>query len=683
MSQAPPSTTNRIQEFYAPRPAQRSRTPQQQPMPRVQPQHTQRQIQLADITKPTRPEPKKQSIGAPTGTEFESFWSWIGHFMGDVRVKASTQGPVNDASVHRTVPARSRPVPVKTNLNASTSRISIATSAALEAREAEETAKEDLRNFKVERYSLWGELSYIHKSRKVKRAKKKAEAAMRNQREAAQRTHEQRAKQQSALGPDAATEEQSSPEQRPTPSPPSPFPLRPAQTIDAIPPGERLPINRKPSPAFSKNEGSVAKHAVKITQPPNLHKSVHLIKTATNNYRVQGEADSILDYKRRSSNVTTWGDFMRNQTSPPERLSKLPPHIPTPLAPKNQAQDQPTYRTRNASAWTFTIPGEDDDLIHTTTHPLFPSLPLPLPLHLPPNTANPSNPPQNLPDPHLCALCGTLNSPKTHYNAQGIWLCTACRSPVSAKEVPPPPATPGERVRRYGTRSGGRGRGRAATRRGGDGEDGDEGVEGVDDRGGHCEYCASSSSSSTNLPVKMSELYTSICERCSNKLTCPLPVSEPEDMRRSMKPEPLRSYHQRSASTETPVSPLSSDPFSRFDSETEFARDMGRRNEGYFRPSLLRKDEGYIRKESSASSFNYDYDLSNPPPPAMKDAPLLSSKAFKPPTLPKNHHPPNISRLSFYPTTPQTSSPIPPPIPPVLHKFASLNETGLVKHISH
>ncbi|KAL2040165.1 hypothetical protein N7G274_007068 [Stereocaulon virgatum] len=614
MSQALPSTTDRIQEFYAPRPAQRSRTPQQQPMPHVQPQHTQRHIQLADITKRTRPEPKKQTVGAPTGSEFESFWSWIGHFMGDVRVKASTQHPVNDARVNRIVPARSHPAPAKTDPNASKSTMSIATSAVTKAREAEETAKEDLRRYKVERYSLWGELSYIHKSRKVKRAKKKTEAAMRDQREAAQRAREKGTEQQVAPRPDAASEELSRPEQRPTSSSPSPSSPRPPQTIDVIPPDERLPVTRKPTPAFSKNEGSVAKHAVEIIQPPDIHKSVHLTKTATNNYRVQGVTDSILDYKRRSSNVTTWGDFMRSQSSPPQRLSKLPPHIPTPLAPHNQAQDQPTHRTRNASAWTFTIPGQDDDPIHTTTHPISPTF------HPPPTTI-----PSILPDPHVCALCGTLNSPKTHYNALGIWLCSACRSPVSAKEVPPPPATPGRRVRRYGTRSGvrGQGRGRRTSARRGDGDDGEG-----DGNGGH--------------------------------------FSEPEDMRRSMKPAPLRSFHQRSASANAPVSPLFSDPFARFDSETEFARDMGRRNEGDFRPPPLRKDEGYIRKGSYASSFNYDYDLSTPPTPANKDAPLLSSKAFKPPTVPKTHHTPQHLPPILLPLTPPdlTSHPTPknPPL---------------------
>ena len=159
-------------------------------------------------------------------------------------------------------------------------------------------------------------------------------------------------------------------------------------------------------------------------------------------------------------------------------------------------------------------------------------------------------------------------------------------------------------------------------------------------------------------------------------------------MRQSMKPEPLRSYHQRSASTDTPVSPLTSDPFARFDSDNTFARrqspefqeifarrsrDMDRTNEDDFRPPPPKKDDGYVRKDPSTSEFDYDYDYDNdvppPAPPSIKDAPLLSSKAFKPPPPPSTHYSRNSTRLSFYPSTPHIppqslSPPVPPPKTP-------------------
>ena len=39
---------------------------------------------------------------------------------------------------------------------------------------------------------------------------------------------------------------------------------------------------------------------------------------------------------------------------------------------------------------------------------------------------------------HLhCNMCGALNSPNTHFGVAGVWLCTACRSPTFAQERPP------------------------------------------------------------------------------------------------------------------------------------------------------------------------------------------------------------------------------------------------------
>ena len=657
MSHAPTATTDRIQEFYGPRPAQTSRIPQQQPRPQVQQQHTKRHIQSSDIAKPTRPEIKKTPVKAPAGSEFESFW-WVTGFMDNVKAKASTQATVNDINVQRIVPAKSRTAPVSSNPNASTSRVSVATSVTLRAREAEQTAREDQLEYEAEHYSLWGEIVYIYKSVKGKRAKKKSEAARRKEHEARQRAREERAKQQVTCGPDAAAEEQSRPGRRPTTSPPSPLPLRPSQIIDAIAPDERLPI-RKPRPAFSKNEGAVAKHAVKITQLPEIHKSVHLTKTPANNYRVQGEAESLFDYKRKSSNVTVWEDFMRKPSEPSERLAKLPPHVPTPLAPREQAQDQSDYRKRNGSAWTFTVPGEDDVLVHNT-QPIFPNLNLP-------ETITESPESQAIVDPHVCGLCGTLNSPKTHYNAQGIWLCTACRSPTSAKEVPPPPATPRKTPKRYRTRSGPRGKGKSTRR--------DENEEKFLFTNRHCECY-----DSFLPPIKIFEINMYICQWCSKELIDP--ASEPKDMRQSMKPEPLRSYHQRSASTDTPVSDLTSDVFARFDSDNTFtrhqspefqeilarrSRDMDRTNEDDFRPPPPKKDDGYVRKDSSTSKFDHDYDNDVPPPapPPIKDAPLLSSKAFKPPPPLSTHYAHNSTRLSFYPDTPHVSPQSPsPPVPP-------------------
>ena len=430
MSRATAASTNKIQEFYTPRPVLYSPTRSRQPMPHVGQQYTRRHIQLSDIQKPKELRPGKKATRPSGRSQHHSFWSWLSGFLDEMtKASVSVSDHVPHAQGHTPWRSdRSQAVPDSRPIN---SKHSTASSMDLRIREAQQAAREDKLEYEAQHYNLRGEILYIYKSLKVKRAKRKAEVARQKHREARQRRHEEKVKTQVALIPEIGLhEEQIAPARHPTPSPQLPLPPRLSRQIKEIVPEKQLEVTRKPVQAFSKTEGEVRKHAVKITHLPPIHNSVHIQQTTANTRDFRKALD--IDHKRKSSNITTFGDFIRKPSEPADRLARLPPHIPTPMAPQ---QRQPTmvesFRRRNDTQWAFTVPGIDE----VSRTPILPNVDLP-------EKINEKREPEATIDPQECILCGALNSPRTHYNKQGLWLCTACRSPMLAKEIPPTPAIP-------------------------------------------------------------------------------------------------------------------------------------------------------------------------------------------------------------------------------------------------
>ena len=445
MSQAPPPSTNGIQEYYTPRPTLYSSATSRRSMPRAEQQYTHRHIQLSDIQKPKEPRSGKKAVRPSGRSEHGSFWSWLSGFLDEVKTKTSTQVSTDVPGAQRNTSRRSHLCQTISDPDLPSFRHSVASSKDFRIREARQAAREDQLEYEAQRYSLWGELLYIYKSLREKMAKKRAEVARQKYREARQKTREEKAKIQVASVPDIGlAEEQMAPARNPTPSPNLPLPPRLSQQIKEIAPETHLEITRKPVQTFSKTEGEVRKHAVKITHLPPVHNSVHLQQTPTKSRDFHKALE--IDHKRKSSNITTFGDFMRKPSEPSERLARLPPHIPTPLAPRgNQRTIAESFHQRNGTQWTFTVPGMDEIAPNST--PILPNADFP-------EKINEEREPQITVDPQECILCGTLNTPKTHYNQQGLWLCTACRSPRFPKEVPPAPAIPRKATSgRYQSRS--------------------------------------------------------------------------------------------------------------------------------------------------------------------------------------------------------------------------------------
>ena len=457
MSRAPVPSTNGIQEFYTPRPTLYSSATSRRSMPRVEQQYTQRHIQLSDIQKPKELRSGKKAARPSGGSQHHSFWSWLSGFLDEVKTKASTRVSGHVSRAQGNTPGRSHLSQAISDSDPINSRHSTASSIDLRIREAQQAAREDQMEYEAQHHSLWGEILYIYKSLKVKRAKKKAEVARQKHREAKQKSREEKAKIQVALVPESGLpEEQMAPARHPTPSPQLPLPPRLSQQIKEIAPETHLEVTRKPVQAFSKTEGEVRKHAVKITHLPPVHNSVHLQQTAANTRDFRKALE--IDHKRKSSNITTFGDFMRKPSEPSERLARLPPHIPTPAAPREKQRTMAeSFHQRNETQWTFTVPGIDE-VAHNSPC-VVPNVDIP-------GKTDEARESQLTVDPQECILCGTLNSPKTHYNQQGLWLCTACRSPKYAKEVPPTPAIPRKATwGRYQSRSGSSSRKKPVTTR--------------------------------------------------------------------------------------------------------------------------------------------------------------------------------------------------------------------------
>ena len=141
-------------------------------------------------------------------------------------------------------------------------------------------------------------------------------------------------------------------------------------------------------------------------------------------------------------------------------------------------------------------------------------------------------------------------------------------------------------------------------------------------------------------------------------------------MRASMKPAPLlslRNRRPRSSSVDSPVSPLTVDPFANFDADTSSPP---------ARQTPLSPDFQVIIAQQSTHRHNVDgetpptpplkddyaYWPSKAPSPAIIEAPLLSSKSFKPPKPQSTWSESTTrdsNRLSYYQDTPTTPKALP------------------------
>ena len=432
MSQPSPLTIDRIRGSYTPRSALHSSTSAspRPSRPRVQQQHSQRTIRLSDIQKRKAPRKQQKEAKHSSRTELGSFWVWLKTILDDVTVKAASQSSHNDLGLKAPIVQGSSSAQTFHSSEARRPGKSATPLKQMRTREAQQAARQDQLDHEAHHHSLWAEIIYIYKSLRENTAKKKAE----REGHARQRARQEKPNIQLLRGLDAVLEEeQAMPERRPTPFPLGSPSSRLSPRIKDIAPELVSVVASHPDLAFSKTKGEVTKHDVKITHLPSAHHSVEIMRDTADNSKFREEIE--VDYKKKSSHITTFGDFMRKPSEPSERLARLPPYIPNPVAPReNPPTVAKSRHQRNGTEWTFTIPGIDDQLARIST-PIIPNLQSQKAIEEE-RESQASN------DPQECILCGTLNSPKTHYNQQGLWLCTACRSPTSAKELPPPPAVP-------------------------------------------------------------------------------------------------------------------------------------------------------------------------------------------------------------------------------------------------
>ena len=166
-------------------------------------------------------------------------------------------------------------------------------------------------------------------------------------------------------------------------------------------------------------------------------------------------------------------------------------------------------------------------------------------------------------------------------------------------------------------------------------------------------------------------------------------------MRASMRPAPLHSLKNRrprSSPVESPVSPLTVDPFANFDAEI---------NPKPSRQTPLSPDFQIILAQQSP--YKHSLDDEGPPTPPLKDdyacwspkapspaiieAPLLSSKSFIPPK-PRSAWSESTTRdsnrLSYYQDTPTTPKALPQtpksPIPPQRSRATRAQTPGPAPH---
>lgn len=425
----PASSINHdIREFYAPRTTE-PLTSRQQSMPRVEHQTSQRPIKphtLHNSTNRTRPDDDHQveagCLGEiknyKAGDEFVLLWKWVDDFMDKRRAKKNSSKSHN---VNKSTTSQLKPTPSSSRAAHQVPRPVVTPSPEAVRRQAID--REDMREYKTQRHTPWGELSHLYQSWRDQQAKKKADRA--KQRKAEEIARGQ-APNRKADAPRGRSINQREPPQN-TPSPPGQHPQ----------PGAA----GKPNPAYNKKRGEVQKHTVKIAQLPPVHNSVHLQHTPSNNYRTRPSPDR--GQKDRPTRDTRFSDFLHHRHAPP---SQKP-------APSRDTQ------------WTYAVPGQDDELVRNSR---FSSVLDPAKDFKKAKEAEKAKGPtcyicgcsdcaggyrdiisrlwvcaacqknEGI-EPVQCAVCGEPSSPDSGYAGNGLWMCSSCRDPTTPKELPPSP----------------------------------------------------------------------------------------------------------------------------------------------------------------------------------------------------------------------------------------------------
>ena len=293
------SNNHDIREFCAPPPTEPLKTSQQQLMPRVEHQSIQRPIKPLALhtTNRTRPDDNHQMEAGflgeirnyKAGDEFVLLWKWVDNFMDNRRTKVNSSSHTVNQSTSR------QPKPTSSiRVGRQVQRPVVTPSPEAVRRQA--TDREVMREYKAQRHTPWGELSYLYQNWKDQQAKKKADRAK-------QRKAEEIARSQVT---DHSTN-----------------PLEPRQQTPSAPDQDAQPdVAGNPKPVYNKKRGEVLKHKVIIAQLPPVHNSVHLQRTPSNNYRTGPSHDR--DQKNRSTRDTHFSDFLHHPNAPPSQKTGIP-----------------------------------------------------------------------------------------------------------------------------------------------------------------------------------------------------------------------------------------------------------------------------------------------------------------------------------------------------------------------
>ncbi|KAL9632254.1 MAG: hypothetical protein Q9164_005434 [Protoblastenia rupestris] len=349
---------------------------------RVEHQTSHRPMQLRNHEESSRSRSKAtvEKDNNKAGSEFDLMWKYIDEFLLLGKSKSSKPAGNDDRSRPQMRPSyntASRPDPSRQTSHRSPSR---QTGKSREPRQRQ--AKVDGRNEDEQRYTFWGELKSLIKSTFNTSSERKAALATQHECQAREAA---KARAEKAATPTPIYDSMRSrfsvrQSQRRSPNSVSkPQPAVTRTKLEATP-GTYPFIDRKPVPTYQKELKSVPKHAVKVTELPRTHDSVHLVRQMPSNAsksRPEGFKSSAIDKKQ--GRATRLGDFMVDS------------------APSPPSKDNPNF------------------------------------------LASSSKPAQRSLDPLQCNVCGAEPGPGFAFSKTNLWLCPSCLDPPSPFEAPPTP----------------------------------------------------------------------------------------------------------------------------------------------------------------------------------------------------------------------------------------------------